>query len=466
MKRLNLEPTDENVIAQFCNDSIGRNIDVLQFVSLLNSIDENCSIAVDALWGAGKTFFVKQVKMVLDAYNNFTTSIADSGKTEITNTCEKAYQCQEFSDHPQLCVYYDAWENDNDDEPVLSLVHSIMKEISSTDSFKEDMQSKNVAKILAGLVDAICGTQTAQLADAMKCEDYLESIKDGHSIRSRVNDFFNKLFQEKGNRLVIIVDELDRCNPDYTVRLLERIKHYFSNKNITFVFAINSHQLQHTIKHHYGVGFDASRYLDRFFDLTIELPPINMSRFYQSVGLNIENNIYTSVCGDIAELFNLQMRERSRFHNITQIILYRVAHFPAGQIVSRQDRGTAFCQLILTPFLIALRMTDKDVYFQFISGQDGSAIQKIRKLYDKIPQFMNWLLSSKETFSKDISDTRKVVTPQEKLDELYRIIFVNTRPRTRPHMFGQMLFLSETKSKLLKEVSGLSGNANYIIDVD
>ena len=79
---------------------------------------------------------------------------------------------------------------------------------------------------------------------------------------------------------------------------------------------------------------------------------------------------------------------------------------------------------------------------------------------------MNWLLSSKETFSKDVSDTRKVVTPQEKLDELYRIIFVNTRPRTRPHMFGQMLFLSETKSKLLKEVSGLSGNANYIIDVD
>ena len=110
MKRLNLEPTDENVIAQFCNDSIGRNIDVLQFVSLLNSIDENCSIAVDALWGAGKTFFVKQVKMVLDAYNNFTTSIADSGKTEITNACEKAYQCQEFSDHPQLCVYYDAWK--------------------------------------------------------------------------------------------------------------------------------------------------------------------------------------------------------------------------------------------------------------------------------------------------------------------------------------------------------------------
>ena len=145
MKRLNLEPTDENVIAQFCNDSIGRNIDVLQFVSLLNSIDENCSIAVDALWGAGKTFFVKQVKMVLDAYNNFTTSIADSGKTEITNACEKAYQCQEFSDHPQLCVYYDAWENDNDKDPIVSIVYEIAKQLGMTYTFDPDTDFLNWA---------------------------------------------------------------------------------------------------------------------------------------------------------------------------------------------------------------------------------------------------------------------------------------------------------------------------------
>lgn len=69
MTTFDLQPTHENVLEMFEKDMLDRNIDVLRFTELLNSIESSCSIALDARWGAGKTFFVKQVKLVLDAFN-------------------------------------------------------------------------------------------------------------------------------------------------------------------------------------------------------------------------------------------------------------------------------------------------------------------------------------------------------------------------------------------------------------
>ena len=69
MKSLDFTPTNENVYNSLINDSIGRGEFVRQFVKMLNAIEDNCTIALEGNWGSGKTFFVKQVKMVLDAHN-------------------------------------------------------------------------------------------------------------------------------------------------------------------------------------------------------------------------------------------------------------------------------------------------------------------------------------------------------------------------------------------------------------
>ena len=80
---------------------------------------------------------------------------------------------------------------------------------------------------------------------------------------------FEEVLFEKSERLVIFMDELDRCRPSYAVQLLECIEHYFINDRITFVFSANLEQLQHTIKNIYGNDVDACRYLDCFFDLLL-----------------------------------------------------------------------------------------------------------------------------------------------------------------------------------------------------
>ena len=70
------------------------------------------------------------------------------------------------------------------------------------------------------------------------------ALKSKKELREKVNEFFNSLLPEKGNRLIIMVDELDRCKPSYAVKLLERIKHYFTNDRITFVFSVNTYELE------------------------------------------------------------------------------------------------------------------------------------------------------------------------------------------------------------------------------
>lgn len=77
MKTLELQPTIENLIDTYKNDTIGRNVFLHRFVKLLDSLEDSCVIAIDNQWGGGKTFFVKQAKLILDSANEFTKILWD-----------------------------------------------------------------------------------------------------------------------------------------------------------------------------------------------------------------------------------------------------------------------------------------------------------------------------------------------------------------------------------------------------
>ena len=130
---------------------------------------------------------------------------------------------------------------------------------------------------------------------------------------------------ERGNRLVVFIDELDRCKPSYAVQLLERIKHYLCDDGITFVFSVNLEELQHTIKHYYGEVFDACRYLDRFFDMRISLPPAEKNAFYREIGLE-SSYILEKVCRKLIEVYNMELREATRFYRQVKTAAYEPTH--------------------------------------------------------------------------------------------------------------------------------------------
>ncbi len=72
-------------------------------------------------------------------------------------------------------------------------------------------------------------------------------------------------------KYVVIVDELDRCRPEFTIMFLEAVKHFFDKKNLMFIFMINRSQLEKVIHHRYGYGSDEN-YLNKFFKLNMGLP--------------------------------------------------------------------------------------------------------------------------------------------------------------------------------------------------
>ena len=70
--------------------------------------------------------------------------------------------------------------------------------------------------------------------------------------------------------LVFIVDELDRCKPEFAIRLIERIKHFFDIPKVVFILAVNKNQLEESINNFYGFSSTAN-YLEKFIDFSVML---------------------------------------------------------------------------------------------------------------------------------------------------------------------------------------------------
>lgn len=243
----------------FANCQLGR----ARYAKILTKIVETYStgfvLAINSEWGTGKTTFVKmwEQQLINDKYHT---------------------------------SYFNAWENDFDTEPLIAILGELKKLVGSTD--KKGFQSllekgviltKNVLPALAkGIVSKYFDADIA-------CEAIEKSIDAATDILEKeVDEYINKkqgLVEFKaelekyiktnsdGKPVVFIIDELDRCRPDYAVEVLEKIKHFFSVEGIVFVLSIDKTQLGYSIQGHYGSHkIDTNEYLRRFIDVEYHLP--------------------------------------------------------------------------------------------------------------------------------------------------------------------------------------------------
>ncbi|GAA72770.1 P-loop NTPase fold protein [Pseudoalteromonas sp. BSi20439] len=236
---------------------------------------KNYVLNLNAEWGAGKTYFLKRWSKEL-----------------IVN-------------YP--VVYIDAWQQDYSDDPFLTVIAGIIKQLQLQAKFNITIPKsavsmfKAVAPAIAqGLTKKISGIDLDQLHTLLFSDEEIEDdqkqnsnkltgsdfspavkalaqnlIKDHEAknksvevIKSKLADWVSKFEKQEDKSLpiFIFIDELDRCRPSYAVEMLETIKHIFDVKGIVFVVATDTEQLQHTIKSIYGEGFDAKIYLGRFFN--------------------------------------------------------------------------------------------------------------------------------------------------------------------------------------------------------
>ena len=451
MEKYEMLPTEENLIETLYKDTINRNKDIVYFYNILQAQEFASAMAIDGRWGSGKTFFVRQTKMVINALNP--SSVMDEEKrAKVTARLSFPNNGQD-SDNCSIAVYYDAWENDNDTEPILSLIYEITKQLCVDFSLSD----KSIVKIAGAIVEAISGHNINGIKDALSSDDPFTKFKEQKDIEGKIKDFLTGLLAERGNRLVIFVDELDRCKPTFTVHLLEQIKHYIFDDRITFVFSVNLEQLQHTIKHYYGTNFDSCRYLDRFFDLRITMPPADMDKFYNQIGL--ESRYYVDIITKrVIKMFNFELREITRFYSQVKAAVYEPTHDSGKYDFSFSDgKGRQIIMIYIVPLLIGLKIADISKYDDFINGKDGDPLKKLFDTDDQNRVLEN-MLNHDESFEQE--DGKKLVTQEEVIIRFYEAIFVTQYTGGRYYTnLGQYEFSKEPKSFALSTSNMMSNFA-------
>lgn len=458
MNSFELIPTEENLIQALKENILRRNKDLTYFYDLLLAQETASSIAIDGRWGSGKTFFVKQSMLLINAKNPM-SEMEEEKRKNILCSVPFRNKNEDIQENYELAVYYDAWENDNDIDPILSIVYEITKQLGIEYSFKDD---SNLFKIAGSVLEALSGRSINGIIENLKSEAPLKKLEEEKEVQKNIKKFFSELLIERGNRLVVFIDELDRCKPSYAVQLLERIKHYLCDDRITFVFSVNLKELQHTIRHYYGNTFDACRYLDRFFDIRITLPPADKREFYRKFGFN-EIDILEEVCRKIIETYNMELREITRFYRQVKTAVHKPMHqneqrdflFPDG-------RGRQLMLIYIVPILIGLETVDISLHDEFVSGKNAQPLMELYKESEIGSWLARGLLNSNESFEK--ADDKRLVTIEEKLNCLYNAIFVTEYTGNIYCMLiGQYRFDNNSKNFVKSSASMLSEYADFEI---
>ena len=426
MKSYEMLPTEENLIDFFVKDAIKRNKDIANFYKILQCQEQQSAIAIDGRWGSGKTFFVRQTKMVISAFNSY-SNMEGYLRNKIISKLPQL-NVDENTETSIISVYYDAWENDNDTEPILSLIYEITKQLS-VDFSLSDKKIVNVADVI---IESISGWNIKKIKDAFTSEDPFTTFKEQKNIEEKIKEFLTGLLGERANRLVIFIDELDRCNPSFAVQLLEQVKHYLVDERITFVFSVNLNQLQHTIKHHYGTEFDACRYLDRFFDLRIALPPADINSFYEELGF-------------------------SSIHYVDEIMKRIIKMY---NFIFSEGEGRMIIIVYIVPLLIGLKIVNISQHDDFVNGKDATPLIKLLNS-DRDKRILRGMLGGNEDFDKG-AEKKEIVSPEQVIKRLYEAIFVNTYEKEHSIILGKYEFSKESKIMAIRTASILSDYADLI----
>ena len=240
-------------------------------INFINNYDENGEIVNEEL----------KTNNLLCLKNIDETAIEELNKIVKTNQEDlRTY----FEGNQTNCLYFNAWEYDNNKEPILSIIYKIINDFPYLSAHVKNTDFKKMTAILDA-ISLFLSKGHINASEYVSSEKLIEGIHTSEEIKIQINNLFDKLLEENSNKMIIIIDELDRCRPTYAIRLLEEIKHYIRNKNIIVILATNIQQLSNTIKNIYGYKFNVDEYLDKIIDMTFSLAPIDKLNYIRNLAL-------------------------------------------------------------------------------------------------------------------------------------------------------------------------------------
>lgn len=253
-------------------DILNRGEFIDQLLRLMEHISSNKAstcFAINGTWGCGKSF-------VLDLFQEQLEQI----------------QSEETFTDKYFVVRYNSWKFDYYEEPLVAIVSTMIAAIEEKTKLFPDSKEK---REILGMLKATGVALLSIANDAVKEKTGLDfqkaySIvksgeKEGAEAYAKAHDYdvyfgFNRMIAKltelleeisKDYTIVFIVDELDRCIPEYAVKVLERLHHLTENQsNIITVIAVDKPQLTASVKQLFGFE-QPERYLEKFINFEIKL---------------------------------------------------------------------------------------------------------------------------------------------------------------------------------------------------
>ncbi len=195
-------------------------------------------------------------------------------------------------------VILNAWETDYAGDPLLALLEAINRLV---DEHEDELTApKGATRLKEATADAAnfaIGMASSFVAhatglDPVKAGNYAKEMKSHRSSMaagkeileefsrkktalSNLKSALAECFGNQGKEVLFLVDELDRCRPDYAVSYLETIKHIFDVEGLTFILALDRAQLECSAKALFGQDLNFSEYYRKFAHRNIEMPPMS-----------------------------------------------------------------------------------------------------------------------------------------------------------------------------------------------
>ena len=418
---------DDEIVNTLITDTIGRRKKVINFIKLISLMQNNEIIALNGAWGSGKTIFVKQFELLINFINNYNEN-GEIGNEELkTNNllclkniaendiCElnKIVKTDQedlreyFEGNQTNCLYFNAWEYDNNKEPILSIIYKIINDFPYLSAHIENTDFKKMTATLDA-ISLFLSKGHINASEYISSEKLIEGIHTSEEIKIQINNLFDKLLEENSNKMIIIIDELDRCRPTYAIRLLEEIKHYIRNKNIIVILATNIQQLSNTIKNIYGYKFNVDEYLDKIIDMTFSLAPIDKLNYIRNLPLESNkrgSNWFTETIVAYVNYKKLEMRSINRF-----ITLMKVYENHIYLKTSRYSAIRKILQYIFLPYCLGEQIFNSNNYNNFIKGNGYNEFLTYIYSSEKLQDIINiYLYQSTPKENRDLKrDLEKI----------------------------------------------------------
>ena len=275
-------------------------IDFLNFNYLAEQVveiskDEKLSpatIGVYGDWGSGKSTLMKMVKKSLDAdkntltveFNGWLFEGYEDAKTALCGTI-----LDEMRTHETLFA--------KGKEKIKALLKKVDggKLLSKGVKYGLDfLLTGGIGTVteltLTGIISAV--KQKAGDVSEDEIKKVIDAFKKEETKRTEIKNFrktFKEVFEDcKGERLVVFIDELDRCTPDTVLDIFEAIRLFLYVPGTTFIIGADERLVSYAVKTKYkdipGHDIDISKeYLEKLVQYPVKIPQLNEQEVKQYI---------------------------------------------------------------------------------------------------------------------------------------------------------------------------------------